>query len=137
MRFYTKQQAFNQRRHSWACLECGSIYGEKVDGCGMCGTAGRIHYFPSMGELKRYQTLRLLERTGDVTGLELQPVYPISINGIKVCEYRADFSYKLNGELVVEDVKGTLNEKHHADLFKLKRKLVEAQYGIEIKITKG
>lgn len=52
------------------------------------------------------------------------------VNGIKVCEYEDDFSYKENGVLVVEDAKGM-----RTPLYRLKKKLMRAALGIEIKET--
>ena len=49
--------------------------------------------FDSKREAKRYTELKLLEKTGMITHLELQPEYQITINGAKICKYRADFRY--------------------------------------------
>lgn len=84
--------------------------------------------FRSAAEARRYQHLRLLERVGEVIDLELQPVYVIRVNDTIICRYYADFRYRnVQGETVVEDVKGM-----RTALYKLKKKLVEAQYGIRI-----
>jgi hypothetical protein len=84
--------------------------------------------FDSVAEARRYQHLRLLERVGEISDLELQPVYVIEINGKVICRYYADFRYRTNGgETEVEDVKGV-----RTDVYRLKKKMVEAQYGIRI-----
>lgn len=84
--------------------------------------------FDSAAEARRYRELRLLERAGMVSDLELQPLYPIAVNGRRVAMYRADFRYKDNdGRQVVEDVKGI-----RTPVYRLKKKLVEALYDIEI-----
>ena len=86
--------------------------------------------FDSKREAKRYTELKVLEKSGMITHLELQPEYQITINGAKICKYKADFryftvraennerSYNLKGEWqtptmtgdkegqIVEDVKG-------------------------------
>ena len=49
--------------------------------------------FDSKREAKRYTELKILEKAGYITHLELQPEYPITINGIKLCKYIADFRY--------------------------------------------
>ena len=49
--------------------------------------------FDSKKEAKRYTELKLLEKAGMITHLELQPTYEIIINGVKVCSYRPDFRY--------------------------------------------
>ena len=109
--------------------------------------------FDSKREAKRYTELKLLEKSGMITHLELQPKYDIIINGVKICSYRADFSYytvreenreqytNSKGEWIVptktgdpegqivEDVKG-----FKTPIYKLKKKLVEASYpGTQIK----
>jgi hypothetical protein len=97
-----------------------------------CGSTD-LHYFPSEAEAKRFATLKLELRCGVISDLELQPEYHIVINGVKITTYRADFRYTRYGGQVVEDVKGS--EEYLTDLFKLKRKLVEAVYGVRLLIT--
>jgi hypothetical protein len=84
--------------------------------------------FHSKKEAKQYEDLKLLERIGTVKNIELQPKFPIVLNGQKICTYIADFRY-FDQELGVRivDVKGM-----KTPIYRLKKKLVEAQYGIEI-----
>jgi hypothetical protein len=86
--------------------------------------------FASKKEAKRYGDLRLLERAGEIADLELQPKFPIVVNGVKVAKYIADFVYLdcKTGERVVEDVKGMLTRE-----YRLKKKLVKALHGIDVK----
>tara|TARA_R100001126_G_C4875900_1_gene175872 strand:- start:615 stop:845 length:231 start_codon:yes stop_codon:yes gene_type:complete len=43
--------------------------------------------------------------------LEIHPVFPLLVNGIKIGRYTADFKYKnANGEEVVEDVKSKITK---------------------------
>jgi hypothetical protein len=88
--------------------------------------------FHSKKEAKRYSELKLLEKAGEISQLELQPKFIIEIEGIKICNYIADFRYidkkaqGNNGQMgttVVEDVKGVLTP-----VYRLKKKLVEALY---------
>ena len=103
--------------------------------------------FDSKKEAKRYTELKVLERAGHITHLELQPEYEIVINGVKICKYKADFryftvrqennalSYNSKGEWqtptmtgdkegqIVEDVKG-----FKTPIYRLKKRLVEASY---------
>ena len=103
--------------------------------------------FDSKKEAKRYTELKLLEKAGHITHLELQPEYQITINGAKICTYKADFryftvraesnerSYNSKGEwqtptmtgdkegMVLEDVKG-----FKTPIYRLKKRLVEASY---------
>lgn len=85
--------------------------------------------FDSKAEAARYLELSILEKSGDISNLELQPEFLCEVNGKKICKYRADFRYidHETGKTVVEDVKGV-----KTDVYKLKKKLVEALYGIEI-----
>lgn len=114
------------------------------------------HRFPSRKEAKRYGELRLLELAGEISGLELQPRFPIVINGQQVrypsgvgLEYRADFKYTetRSRRIVVEDVKGVRktprppgvkkprHEGTDTDASRIKRALVAAIYGIEVRIV--
>lgn len=86
------------------------------------------HHFDSKAEGARYWDLRLMERAGEISDLELQPPFPLLVNGVKVGLYRADFRYRnADGDVVVEDVKGMKTA-----VYRLKKKMVEAQYGIVV-----
>lgn len=85
--------------------------------------------FHSKKEARRYEELALIEKSGDIANLELQVKMPININGRHICNYFADFVYsdlKAN-KVIVEDCKGM-----KTPLYKLKKKLVEALYGVTI-----
>lgn len=93
--------------------------------------------FASKKEARRYQELKLLERAGEITGLELQPKWPLVVNGVGIAKYHGDFAYRdnkhrmeINGKLIVEDVKSTATK---TPVYKLKKKLMKAIYGIDIK----
>lgn len=83
--------------------------------------------FASKKEAKRYTQLRALERHGHIAGLELQPRFPLVVNGVKVCEYRGDFRYVQEGAVVVEDVKGFKTRE-----YRLKKRLLLAVHGVEV-----
>ena len=83
--------------------------------------------FASKKEAKRYTELKLLEREGEISRLELQPRYDITINGVKVCTYVGDFRYFTKAKQVLEDCKG-----FKTPLYRLKAKLVRALYNVEI-----
>lgn len=98
--------------------------------------------FDSKREALRYLELSSLERAGLIFGLVLQPKYllgtdekPVLIkskgypNGRRAF-YKADFRYWENDASVIEDVKG-----YDTPMSRLKRAVVEAQYGIEIILT--
>jgi len=86
--------------------------------------------FHSKGEGQRYLVLKERQRRGVITDLKTQPKFPIVIKGVKVCTVILDFSYKKDGFEVIEDFKGMDNP-----LSALKRKLVNAEYGIEVKLV--
>jgi Protein of unknown function (DUF1064) len=89
--------------------------------------------FASKLEAKRYAELRLLERAGEITNLELQPKFPLIVEGVDCGKYIGDFQYfsrptnTKRGEHVCEDVKG-----FKTPVYKLKRKLVAALYKVTI-----
>lgn len=94
--------------------------------------------FDSNLEATRYKELKLLERAGTITDLELQPRFLLQDsfkkNGrtFRKIEYVADFKYIENGKTIVEDVKGL-----QTDVFKLKHKIFEKVYpNLELKIIK-
>ena len=84
--------------------------------------------FDSKAEAARYADLRLLSRAGEISDLTLQPEFPFEVNGQRVFTYQADFSYRQDGALVIEDVKG-----FDTRMSKLKRKIIEADRGISIR----
>lgn len=88
--------------------------------------------FDSNKEYRRWIELNILEKAGHITDLKRQVSFDLG-----VCRYKADFTYMVfvgqNGVLikeVVEDVKGFKTQ-----VYKLKKKLMEQVYGIEIKET--
>lgn len=109
--------------------------------------------FNSIHEGNRYRELKLLERAGVISDLQLQVKYELIpaqrefCNEIytkgrnkgsfkpgrlleKECSYIADFVYIRDGKLVVEDAKGFKTE-----VYKIKRKLMLYTYGIRIQET--
>lgn len=87
--------------------------------------------FDSKAEANRYGELVLLQAHGAIENLKLQPKFRIELNGVKICVYIGDFEYTEGGKTVVEDVKGV---KTHA--YGLKKRLMKAVYGIEIREIK-
>lgn len=89
--------------------------------------------FDSKGELRRWHDLKLLERGGVITNLKRQVPFPLVVNGTKVCDYRADFTYRdVDGHEVVEDFKGVVTKE-----FRIKARLFEAIHGRPILITRA
>jgi peroxiredoxin family protein len=82
--------------------------------------------FDSKKEARRYVELRTLATVREIFELRMQVVFHLS-----ACKYIADFSYYTKaGEYVVEDVKGFRTRE-----YKMKRKLMLLEKGIEIKET--
>ena len=99
------------RRHKFGAIS------EEVDGV----------KFASKKEAGRYGELKLLQRAGEISDLQLQPRFMLqpafTKNGKKyrAIYYQADFIYtSKGGERIVEDVKG-----YKTDEFRLKEKLFE------------
>lgn len=96
--------------------------------------------FDSGKEAKRYLELAMLQAAKEISGLKLQPEFRIDIpssgtfNGmppmIHIASYFADFEYVENGVRVVEDVKSKATA---TPVYRLKKKLVEALYGLKIR----
>lgn len=106
--------------------------------------------FDSKKEARRYTELKLLQRAGKITALELQKEFElipaqyeqitreeyIKSKGKKTrgkcieraCKYKADFYYIENGRQVVEDTKGFRTKDYI-----IKRKLMLWVYGIKIR----
>jgi Protein of unknown function (DUF1064) len=92
------------------------------------------HRFPSKKEAGRFVELKLAERAGLISHLEIQVVFPLVVNGVPIFPrgYVADFVYldhRRDGftKLIVEDAKGVRMEKYI-----IKRQLMLAIWGITI-----
>lgn len=93
--------------------------------------------FASLKEGKRYCSLLLLKRAGEILGeIELHPRFACLVvrhaDGLeqRVGWYIADFRYvDKDGRVHVEDAKGWSGDD---ELYRWKKKHVEAQYGITI-----
>lgn len=105
-------------------------YGVRTDTIGKLERTADGILFASEKECRRYGELKLLQKVGEITELELQPKFPCVVNGKKVCVYVADFRYSTTQGVVIEDVKG-----FKTTLYRLKKKLVKALFGIEITET--
>lgn len=102
------------------------------------------HRFPSKREAKRYGELKMLERAGKISDLNCQPRFAILINGeyVKIrskgypngrrCSAVMDFDYSQKGKYIIEDVKSAATD---TPVSKLKRALVEAIYGVEVRLV--
>jgi hypothetical protein len=93
--------------------------------------------FDSSKEARRYQELKLLERTGQISNLTLQPTFvlaPLAIlHGRKkpALRYVADFQYtKSDGVILVEDVKSKITKENRA--YRIKIHLMKSVLGLDV-----
>ncbi len=91
--------------------------------------------FDSKKEAARYNELKLLEKAGRVTLVAVHSPHPIRVQDVFIANYEADFVWedRVTGQTVVEDVKSPATRKKES--YRLKKKLVEAIYGIQIRET--
>ena len=93
------------------------------------------YVFDSKAEYEHYRGLKLLAYSGEITGLEVHPVFELQPGFTKAgkrhraISYEADFAYFEKGKRVIVDVKGKAT-----DLFRLKQKLFEYRYP-ELELT--
>lgn len=91
-------------------------------------------WFASEAEAIRYMQLKEMQDKGLIDKLSTQVSFRCIVSGHLICTYRADFQYMLLDERgnsidrVVEDVKGMIT-----DVYRIKKKLVEAIFTLEIK----
>lgn len=96
------------------------------------------HTFDSLKEHRRYRELKLLERTGIIRDLDLQPSFKISPGGVvdpatgkkmAARKFTADFQYFDTSlkATVIEEIKSPATAKEVA--YRLRRQLFIEQYG--------
>lgn len=82
--------------------------------------------FPSKKEAGRYQELMQMWRSGEIR--YFLPQVSLELNDQGSAKYRCDFLiFPHEGPEIYEDVKGI-----KTDMYKLKKKLIEARYPIKI-----
>jgi hypothetical protein len=97
--------------------------------------------FDSKREAARYQELKFLVVAGEIEALEVHPGFPLMVPDLTtegapfvfhtIGWYHADFQYRNvhTGNIIVEDVK---SKPTKTEAYKLRKKFVEAQYGMTI-----
>lgn len=97
--------------------------------------------FDSMREAARYQELKHLVTVGEISDLEIHPGFPLIVMELEsdgppfifhtIGHYHADFKYfnERTHAVIVEDVK---SQPTRTEAYRLRKKIVEAQYGITI-----
>lgn len=88
--------------------------------------------FPSRKQAKVYRGLVLRQQTGEIRDLQLEQTYSLDVNGIHVCDYRADYTYRTtsDNQLHVVDAKGMRTRE-----FIIKQKLMKAIFGVDIEVV--
>ena len=89
-------------------------------------------WFDSRRESRRWSELRLLERAGEIAGLERQVEYPLSVSGVVIGKIRPDFRYLRAGKTVVEDVK---SKPTMTPLFRWKAKHLLQEHGVKMELV--
>lgn len=85
--------------------------------------------FDSMAEGERYKHLSAIKCSGLIDELKPHPKYKLHVNGVKIGTYTPDFQYRIDGELVVEDVKGRATL---TPLYRWKKKHMLAEHDIKV-----
>jgi uncharacterized protein YxjI len=85
--------------------------------------------FDSMAEARRGEALRLMELAGEISDLEYQVRFVLSVK--PRITYTADFRYTQDGQVIVEDYKGQLLRDTRTKISWVKEK-----FGIEVRLTK-
>lgn len=107
-----------------------SKYGVRLDAAGKAARTVDGILFDSLREARRWVVLRQLERTGEIHELTRQPKFPLAVDGVHLGHYKADFSYRRDGQYICEDAKGV-----QTPLFRWKLKHLWAQYQIKVELV--
>jgi hypothetical protein len=119
------------RYGAWRLLRPGAGPKPNKYGAKMTRVDGIL--FDSKAEAKRYGELKLMRDAKLIEELTTHPSFPIDHNDNRICVVELDFKYIdiKRRHWIYEDVKGKDNP-----LSALKRKLVEAFYGIKVEIVR-
>jgi hypothetical protein len=90
-------------------------------------------HYDSKREMLYHMDLKNLQRAGQISNLKRQPKFRCEYNGVKICDYIADFEYVENGRRRVIDVKSPITARH--PVFRLKKKLVEAIHNVTVEVV--
>lgn len=84
--------------------------------------------FDSLKEMNRYVELKLIQKSGAIRGLTLQPRFLLQPSfkwqgkTERKIEYVADFSYWMGTSFYIEDVKSTFTKKN--PVYRIKKKML-------------
>lgn len=94
-------------------------------------TVGDIR-FDSRREATRWLELCWLEKAGEITALERQVTYALTVKGVSIGKVVPDFRYLRAGAVVVEDVK---SKPTMTPLFRWKAKHLAAEHGVKLELV--
>lgn len=107
---------------------CGKYRNQKTESKGIT--------FDSAKESRRYEELIMRQRAGEIEDLRLQVDFTLQEaytdcngNRVRAIRYKADFSYRENGKLTVEDVKSRATK---TSTYMIKKKMMKERFGIDI-----
>lgn len=83
--------------------------------------------FDSKRESRRYELLKERKRAGEIKGFSRQVAFSLPGGIVYICDF---LIYNNDDTFTVEDSKGI-----HTKEFKIKRRLLRAEYGIEISLV--
>lgn len=90
--------------------------------------------FDSQKEARRYSELLILFESGKISDLRLQVNFTLQEGftthdgkRIKPIVYKADFAYCLDGQFIIEDVKGVKTKE-----YLMKKKMLRDKFGFDI-----
>lgn len=86
--------------------------------------------FDSKKEYVRWLELKAMQDNFLIEGLRKQVKYVLAVNDHVICTYIADFVYRQNSRMIVEDVKSEVTRK--LPVYRLKKKLMLAIHTIKI-----
>ena len=89
--------------------------------------------FASSAEAQRYAALKLRERLGEISALGCQVEFRCEVNGIHILNYAVDFAYREGDAQRYEEVKSWRSGAEKD--WRIRRKLVEAIYGVKIDVV--
>jgi hypothetical protein len=90
--------------------------------------------FDSKKEAQYYGRCKMLKKAGEITKIECHVPFPLIVNGVKICDYEADFVlYYPDGTIRVKDVKSEATEG--LAVFRLKKALMLAIHKINVEIV--
>lgn len=90
--------------------------------------------FDSKKESQYYGRCKMLLKAGEIKKIECHVAFPLIVNGIKICDYEADFVlYYPDGSFRVKDVKSAATEG--LAVFRLKKALMLAIHNINVEIV--